>query len=183
MYMAHETAANRPFISIGPATLNDVSELVSLVNSAYRGETSKQGWTTEADLLDGLRTDEESLAEMMNNPAATFLKAVNQDGKIVGCVFLKSMKDEAYLGMLTVSPTCQNTGLGKQLLRFSEQYAKDKGHSSIVMQVISIRAELINWYGRHGYEKTAKRLPFHGDPRFGIPKLPLEFAVLKKFLL
>src|SRR4051794_13241714 len=42
------------FREAGPA---DLGAIVALVESAYRGESSRAGWTTEADLLDGQRTD------------------------------------------------------------------------------------------------------------------------------
>lgn len=169
-------------LHISQAIIADAAELNILVNSAYRGESSKQGWTTEADLLDGQRTDEEMLIEMMSNPKEKILKATSDNG-LVGCVYLKHDIDRLYLGLLTVSPPLQSHGIGKQLLKASEDEAKKLNCRAIYMTVITVRTELIDWYTRLGYRKTDERLPFKtGDPRFGIPKQPIEFFILEKAL-
>lgn len=168
-------------LTISPATLEEVPELVQLVNSAYRGESSKRGWTTEADLLDGIRTDEESMKQLISNPNGIMLECRNEQNKLLGCVNLQKQADQLYLGMLTVSPELQGGGIGKELLQASEDYAKENGFTAIVMSVISIRTELIAWYERRGYQRTGDTKPFpSSDPRFGIPKQALEFIVLKK---
>lgn len=168
--------------NISKATVEDIPQLVQLVNSAYRGESSKLGWTTEADLLEGIRTDEESLKELMNKEGSVLLKYV--DGQhITGCVNLQKQGGQIYLGMLTVAPHMQAKGIGKQLLFASEKYASENNCTSIIMTVITVRNELIQWYQRHGYQLTGERKPFPmSDPRFGLPKQTLEFFVLKKDL-
>ncbi len=165
---------------ITKATLEDVPELDTLVNSAYRGDSSRQGWTTEADLLDGTRTNAEGIAEIIETPGTILLKYVEAD-KILGCVELKNENGKLYLGMLTVQPSLQGKGIGKELLIASEAEAKKQNCSSIFMTVISIRKELIDWYLRHEYKMTGERKPFaFTDPRFGQPKTKLEFVVLEK---
>ena len=166
--------------NISIATEADIPQLNVLINDAYRGEHSKRGWTTEADLLDGSRTDEELLRGMMGNEGSFFLKHTVGE-EILGCVFLKEENNELYLGMLTVSPELQGKGIGKKLLDASEEEARKRNCHSIHMTVISVRTLLIEWYVRHGYLDTGIRKPFHHtDPRFGIPKQPLEFVVLRK---
>jgi len=169
-------------VIIEPATKEDAAELDVLVNSAYRGDSSRQGWTTEADLLDGTRTDAAAIAELTKQPGTTLLKYV-EDGKILGCVELREEKGKLYLGMLTVRPYLQGKGIGKQMLKAAEEEAKKKGITSIFMTVISVRKELIDWYVRHGYLETGEKKPFaFNDPRFGQPKQQLEFVVLEKKL-
>jgi ribosomal protein S18 acetylase RimI-like enzyme len=168
---------------ISKATLNDAAVLVQLVNSAYRGEKSKQGWTTEADLLDGQRTDEAAIIDQLKKPGAVLLKYEAPGGALQACVYLEKQRDNLYLGMLTVAPHLQNSGLGKQLLQAAEAYGREQHCSTIVMTVISERHELIRWYERQGYHLTGESKPFpHGDPRFGIPKQSLMFVVLQKNL-
>ncbi len=163
-----------------PATIDDVLELSNLINSAYRGESAKQGWTTEADLIDGTRTDENGLAEILKNPQATILKYV-ENQKILACVELIREDDKLYLGMLTVSPSLQGKGIGKELLRAAEQEALKQNCNCIFMTVISVRAELIDWYVRHGYVNTGERKPFlTSHARLGQPKQQLEFVLLEK---
>ena len=160
----------------------DAPALDKLVNSAYRGDTSRQGWTTEADLLDGTRTDAAAIIELIETPGITILKYV-ETNEILACVELKKESDKLYLGMLTVKPMLQGKGIGKELLKAAEEEAKKQKCTSIFMTVISVRQELIDWYTRHGYQLTGERKPFaFNDPRFGQPKMKLEFIVLEKKL-
>ena len=167
---------------IKPALESDIPALNMLVNSAYRGESSKAGWTTEADLLGGIRTDEAGLKALMQAPGAFILKYFENDS-ILGCVYLKEEDHKLYLGMLTVAPTLQNKGIGKMLLAAAEEEAHKRNCTAIFMSVISIRTELIHWYKKHGYYDTGITKPFPAnDPSFGIPKQPLVFIVLEKKL-
>lgn len=169
-------------LKFSSAKPENVKALNKLVNSAYRGDSSRKGWTTEADLLEGQRTDEQALLDMISDPNSTILLAL-ADEELRGCVFLKKTKSETcYLGMLTVDPTRQNEGVGAKLLKQSETWGKSQACSEIKMTVISIRQELINWYLRHGYQATGEKEAFpYGDTRFGIPRRQdLEFVVLKK---
>ena len=165
-----------------PAKIEDAPILSNLVNSAYRGDSSRQGWTTEADLLDGTRTDAKAIEYLMGRPGTTILKYVD-NATILGCVELDRKGDQLYLGMLTVQPDLQGRGIGKELLKAAEIEARRHKCTGILMTVISIRRELIAWYIRHGYIDTGHRKPFEvPDSRWGIPKMKLEFVVLEKKL-
>ena len=164
------------------ATLADAPAINQLVNSAYRGDASRQGWTTEADLLDGTRIDEAAVAELIAQPNTTVLTYSEAD-TILGCVELRSEKSKLYLGMLSVAPNTQGKGIGKKLMAAAEDHARSLGIATIFMTVISVRKELIDWYVRHGYQLTGERKPFVvPDTRWGIPKQQLEFVVLEKKL-
>src|SRR5688572_6657668 len=139
---------------ISAAELKDVSELNALVNSAYRGESSRKGWTTEADLLDGIRVDEERLRELIQKPGSVILKYTDAAEKIIGCVHLEKKGDTMYLGMLTVSPMLQSKGVGKELMKTSEVHARQQNCALIYMSVITDRIELIAWYEKYGYKNT-----------------------------
>jgi len=166
---------------IAIASENDIPLLVALMDRAYRGEGSKQGWTSEADLFSGTRrTDETVVYDLMQKPDAIFLKYVNEINIIEGCVFLHKKGYRLYLGMLSVSPTAQARGVGSQLLTAADEHARIINCSSIYMTVISIRTELIAWYERKGYIKTGQVVPFPAEERFGIPTQPLEMIVLEK---
>jgi ribosomal protein S18 acetylase RimI-like enzyme len=165
---------------ITKATLEDVSSLNKLINSAYRGESSKKGWTTEANILEGKRTTEDELVEIIYDRKNTILKYSEND-QIIGCVLLVEKEDELYLGMLTVSPELQNSGIGKKLMQYAEIFAADLGLSKIVMTVISVREELILWYKRNGFVDTGIREPFPISAVFSqTVSEPLEFMVLEK---
>jgi len=167
-------------IFIEPITTSAISSVNQLVNSAYRGESSKAGWTTEADLLDGIRTSEESLTAMIELPGGTMLLAKDVEQQLVGCVFLQVQHNKLYLGMLTVDPQKQGLGIGKKLIQAAEQYGITKKCDKVVMTVIDVRHELIAWYRKSGYLPTGEIKPFPNDPAFGIPRQPLQFVVLEK---
>lgn len=169
--------------SIKIADTTDVPELVNLLNTAYRGESSKRGWTTEAGLIDGeVRTDETSLLKLINKQGSVMLKFCNNDNKIVGCVNLQIQENKVYLGMFSVSPALQGAGIGKRILKMAEEYALCNYIPVIFMVVISVRKELIDWYLRHGYTDTGKKIPFDEDGLSGNHLQPLEFCVLEKSL-
>lgn len=157
-------------------------DLIALVNSAYRGEASKKGWTTEADIIAGdIRIDRSSLNSMLQAKGGTILTCFYEE-RLAGCVYLKEEKEGLYLGLLSVAPHLQGKGIGKKLLEAAETYAAAHQYTYIIMTVIDIRKELINWYEGHGYYLTGETKPFPVDERFGRPVLPLQFAVLKKMI-
>jgi ribosomal protein S18 acetylase RimI-like enzyme len=165
---------------ISTAILSDAPALNKLVNSAYRGDSSKQGWTTEADLLDGTRIDEAALRDLIQKPDTTILIYKKGDS-LLGCVELRKDGAKLYLGMLSVQPNTQGKGIGKKLLAAAEVHAHEQVCTKIYMTVISVRQELIDWYIRHGYQLTGERKPFIvPDSRWGLPKQQLEFVVLEK---
>ncbi len=164
------------------ATVQDAPEIAILVNSAYRGDSSRQGWTTEADLLDGTRTDAAAIEDIIRQPDHWIMKYI-ETGQLLGCVEIHKSGEKLYLGMLTVRPHLQGKGIGKNMLLGAEAEARKLKCRSIYMTVISIRKELIDWYVRHGYTATGERKPFEfNDKRFGQPKIKLEFIVLEKSL-
>ncbi len=170
-------------MSISIADEKDISILVSLMDSAYRGEDSKRGWTSEADLFIGdKRTDKATVTKSLNRPGAIFLKYTNDEGNVEGCVYLHKKESRLYLGMFSVSPSAQGKGIGKKLLAAADQYAKERNCSSIYMTVITVRTELIAWYEKNGYKKTGETVPFPVDERYGIPTQPLEMLVLEKLI-
>jgi ribosomal protein S18 acetylase RimI-like enzyme len=168
---------------ISIATPQDVTALTILLNSAYRGESSRKGWTTEADLIAGeTRVNENMLHEILIMPGSLMLKLENEEGEIVGCVNLQHHGNKLYLGMLSISPELQGKGGGKKLLKAADEYAQFQKMELIYMTVISLRLELIDWYKRHGYHDTGKRKPFPEDPMTGKHMRELEFMVLEKIL-
>jgi len=171
-------------VQILPATPSDIPALLALVNSAFRGDSARQGWTHEADLLHGdLRTDEASLRDLLQQPGGTVLKYCTDTGHMEGCVYLQQKTNELYLGMLTVEPAQQGAGIGKLLLAAAEAHAQQLGCAKIRMRVLSTRHELLAWYERHGYWLTGETEPYAFDHKFGVPTQPLEFVILEKRMM
>jgi ribosomal protein S18 acetylase RimI-like enzyme len=144
---------------------------VGLVDSAYRGDTSRAGWTTEADLLDGPRTDIETVSAVVDAPGSAMLLA-ETDGHLAGCCQLERRPGgEVYFGMFAVRPGLQSRGRGQEILAEAEQLAREEwGAVIMVMTVLAQRRDLIAWYQRRGYRLTGRGGPYpYGDERFGIP--------------
>ena len=163
------------------ATVADITAIKDLLNNAYRGEESKKGWTTEADLIAGdTRTDEAMIAQAMQQNGSVFLTYKDKQQKIIGCVNLQQHDDKLYLGMFSVSPQLQGGGIGKQILLVAEEYAHHLQIKTIYMSVISLRTDIIDWYKRHGYADTGERKPFVEDDITGKHLKPLEFMIMEK---
>lgn len=171
------------------ATLGDVDAVVALVESAYRGDASRAGWTTEADFLDGRRTAADDVFACINRADSLVLLA-ECDAGIMACahVAIEHADGEpgtGYFGMFAVRPNLQASGIGSQVLAEAERIARDEwALPCLRMTVIDIRAELIAYYERRGYRRTGTFKPFpYGDERFGIPRRDdLRFEVLEKDL-
>lgn len=169
-------------MQIERASVDDVDALHRLIESAYRGESSKAGWTTEADLLGGQRTDTEELADILADPAQHMLVMRDEETLVGSILVTQKEQSRAYFGMLTIDPQRQAAGLGRTLLAAGENAARAFGATIMECQVIRQRDELIAWYRRHGYAETGDTRPFPmHDPRFGLPKRDdLVFIVMEK---
>jgi predicted N-acetyltransferase YhbS len=176
---------------INPHDPFDLEAVVALVNSAYRGDSAKVGWTDESDYIDGQRTSVADLsADLAADPAPTLLVVRRQaGGDILACVMIEQVAGSdggkaGYIGMLTVRPDLQAEGLGRTVLEAAERRARADGAERARMTVVSIRDTLIAWYLRRGYHLTGETQPFpYDDERFGLPRVQgLEFVVLEKAL-
>ena len=179
-----DTVVDRVRLSFRSAGAADVNAIVALVESAYRGDVSRQGWTTEADFLDGQRTDPEGVAQVIAKAGSRVLLG-EQAGELLVCCHLEKLGEACYFGMFSVRPTLQGGGVGKQMLAEAERLARAEWKcTKMEMTVISIRDELVAWYERRGYHRTGVFKPFpYGDERFGIPKRDdLRFELLVKAL-
>jgi ribosomal protein S18 acetylase RimI-like enzyme len=165
------------------AGLKEVGAVVDLVHSAYRGDSSRQGWTTEAHLLEGQRTDVAAVREVIEQLGSLLLLALLEDTLVGCCQLVHREATGAYFGMFAIRPGLQGNGLGGAVLAEAERTARAQwGVRSMRMTVIRQREGLIAWYRRRGYEPTGETEPFpYGDERFGVPlRDDLEFVVLEK---
>lgn len=176
-----------PPLRFRAAVSADTDALVALVESSYRGEASRAGWTTEADLLAGRRTGADEIASCLDRPRSRILVAEQPAGdghsELLACAHVAEEDGDGYFGMFSVRPGLQGKGIGKALLEEAERLVRDEWHLRIMkMTVIDVREELIAFYERRGYRRTGIRKPFpYGDERFGIPlRDDLRFEVLEK---
>lgn len=165
------------------ATVADVPAIVDLVESAYRGERSRLGWDTEADLIDGRRTDAGMVGAAVRGDGVV-LVLEDDVGDLVGCCELTGPDGPGgavSLGMFAVDPGRQGAGLGRLVLDHARTVARDRmGARRMELSVIDVRHRLVDWYRRRGFEPTGETRPFpYGDERFGRPRRDdLRFAVL-----
>ncbi|MEO5596231.1 MAG: GNAT family N-acetyltransferase [Lysobacteraceae bacterium] len=190
-----------PLFKFRLATQADVDAIVALVESTYRGDASRAGWTTEADLLEGRRTGADEVATQIARAdsrmllaecvaAVSDIAATQQlDGfagdELLACAQIAIEDGVGYFGMFSVQPHLQNCGIGSALLSEAERIARDEWNLPCMrMTVIDVRVDLIPYYLRRGYRQTGNKKPFpYGDARFGIPKRPdLRFEILEKIL-
>lgn len=182
------SAAAQGGLAFRHATHEDIPALVALVESAYRGDASKQGWTTEADMLGGRRTGPDDIQACIDRPESAILVAerdTDVGSELIACAHVAVEDGAGYFGMFSVRPTQQGGGIGKVVIAEAERIVReDWGLPAMRMTVIDIRDELIAFYERRGYRRTGIKKPFpYGDARFGEPKRDdLRFEVLEKAL-
>lgn len=165
------------------ATEKDIPQLLELVESCYRGDFAKKGWTCESDIVSGARTTKELLKEEIIAPGGSYLMHTDVQGKVIGCVYIKvnTQEKNAFVGSLCVHPTLQSQGLGKQLLEAAEINAREAECSKLCVKVITLRKELINWYEKKDFKFVGELIPLPAGS--GIPKLPLELGTWEKLLI
>ena len=179
-----DAKSNTAALAFRAAAPADVAAVVVLVESAYRGDSGRRGWTTESDLLDGQRVDAAGVEEIIVKPDSRVLLG-ESGGRLLVCCHIEKQDEACYFGMFAVDPALQSGGVGKSTLAQAERVARDEWHCTrMEMTVISVRDELIAWYERRGYRRSGIFKPFpYGDERFGIPKRDdLQFEVLVKAL-
>ncbi len=177
-------------ITLRTAAPADIPAIVALLNCTYRGDASRQGWTSEADLLDGERIDADTVAVDIARPRSVMLLAEERvpgagPRRLLACAHVAAQGDGGYFGMFSVHPERQGAGLGKRMLAEAERIARTLWELPVMrMTVIDLREELIAYYERRGYRRTGRHVPFpYGDPRFGQPRRDdLRFEILEKTL-
>lgn len=180
MLMTNNTFSDK---QISLAKAEDAFAITQLLNKAYRGEEARKGWTTEADIIEGdQRTNNEEVSALIHKDKSDFL-LYKKDEEIIGCINTQVKEGALYIGMLSVEPAFQNAGIGKKLIKASEEFALAHNCTYSYMTVIDIRNELIKFYNRLGYYDTGERIPFVEDAVSGKHLQPLRFMVMKKDLV
>ena len=176
----HQLTMSNQF-NIQPATAYDVPAIIKIVNSAYQGQAGSKSWTSEGHLVSGPRITEENLHNYLQQPDITILRCADEQGIIIGCVLLEKKPDTLYLGMLSVDPQIQASGIGKLLLAQAEEFARQHQYKTITITVIERRVELIDWYKRKGYKPTGNIIPFANPSSTALANF--SFVELKKDLM
>jgi GNAT superfamily N-acetyltransferase len=154
-----------PNIPVRIAQNADAEAVAQLINAAF---------VVERAAFDGDRTDTQGVREFMKK--GTFLLAEDATG-LSGCVYVEIRAERSYLGLLSVSPSSQGTGLGRQLVAAAEKYARAAPCHAMDLRIISPRAEaLLPFYVRLGYVRTGTA-PLPPD---ACPKIPCHYITMAK---
>jgi GNAT superfamily N-acetyltransferase len=154
-------------IEIQRAHAGHIEGVVGLMQRAYRGEESRQGWTSEADLIDGDRTSPSEIAAILDDPNQILLVATSPSSGLIGCAVISRIDPSlggassttCLFGKFAVEPKAQGGGLGKILLAAAEAAASTEFHAQTMqMTVVEQRHELIAFYKRRGYFATGNRV-------------------------
>ncbi|CAK0834629.1 unnamed protein product [Prorocentrum cordatum] len=182
-------SGGRVMVEVRRARKDQAGEITEVVNWAYRGkyEGGDAGaWTTERDIIGGIRTTELDVLEVIascdrSGPRTEILQvATGTSGAVIGTIHAKRVAPGVVeLGLFAVDPDFQSEGVGSHLVKTAEKHAYWKMDAKVaVMYVLTVRTELLSWYGRLGYKATAERVPFPPpEAGVGVPRQPgLEFV-------
>jgi len=160
----------------------DITNLIPLINSAYRGEKTANTWTNESHLFNGVRVDNEKIVNIFNEPNSIIYLA-KLENRIIACIQAKLEANGIHIGLFAVDTNLQSGGVGKRLLEFAENSSSKIYNKAdrFVMEVISTRAELIAYYNRRGYISTNKYIDFPKSELVNQSlKEEIKFLILEK---
>lgn len=148
------------------ATESDLPALTALINAAFKVEA----FFIERDRL----TLDEARAYFANG---RFLLA-KENNALAGVVYVELRGDRSYLGLLSVDPTLQRSGLGRRLMAAAEEFAREMGSHHMDLSVINLRTELPPFYRKLGYSE-AGTAPIHDHMKERV-KQPCHFIRMSK---
>ena len=149
------------------ATSADAPQITAVINAAFR--------IAEEFFVDGNRITQAEVEELLAKGAFLLAEA---DGKLNGCVYVELRGERSYLGLLSVDPTSQQSGLDSLLMIEAERYCRERGSHAMDILIVSLREELPAFYEKRGYVKNGTT-PFPAD----VPtKIPCHFINMSKSL-
>ncbi len=174
-------------LSLRTANSSDIQNLVILINQAYRTNNAAS-WTSEQSIVAGARINEQQLRHFLAQKNVRLFVADIQDNPqqgLLGCIGLTFQQDTVEIGTFCVAAAWQNQGIGRQMLKYAEMQAQEicANLKCYEMFVLDARSELIEYYERCGYVKTAyiENYPIHAN--VGIPLIDLKLQQMKKSII
>jgi ribosomal protein S18 acetylase RimI-like enzyme len=152
-------------LTVRVATTRDASAVSVLITLAYR---------VEDFFVHGDRTSADDVRARMQR--GEFLMLEDAGGALAGCVYVESLGERGYMGMLSIDPGRQRQGLGARLVAEAEARCAQHGCREMEIEVVNLRAELPAFYHRLGYVASGTR-PFPDPDRL---KMPCHFVVMNK---
>ncbi len=134
----------------------DAEGITRLINAAFQVERYFLG----ADRI-GIEEVRDRLVR------GSFILA-EEDGVLTGCVYVEPGGERAYLGLLSVEPSLQGAGRGKQLMDAAEDHCCAAGCRFMDLRVVNLRTELPPYYRKLGYVETGS-MPFPEEVHTIVP--------------
>jgi len=154
-------------VPIRLAAAADAAKITDVINSAFR--------IAEGFFIDGPRI---SLAEVEQLLAKGSFLLAEAGETLNGCVYVELRGERSYLGLLSVDPTYQKSGLGSVLMVEAENYCRERGSRFMDIYIVNLREELPAFYRRRGYVENGTT-PFPEDLT---TKVPCHFINMTKSL-
>ncbi len=169
------------------ANLNDIDNLIGLINQAYRTNTGAS-WTSEQDIVAGDRiNDQQLLDSLCQQNFSLFVAEMVEDLEpaLVACIGLTFRQSSVEIGTFCVNSHWQNQSIGKQVLKYAEKKALEifPAFNHYEMFVLDARTELIQYYERCGYSKTACIESYPIDANVGQPLIDLKLQHMTKLVI
>lgn len=147
----------------GPA---DADRIAALVNRAFLAES----WFKSTD-----RTNAEQVRELLSKG---FFLLLEENARLLACVYLEPRGDRVYLGMLSVERDVQGRGIGRRMMQEAEGFSRRAGHVAIDLRIVHVREELPPYYRRFGYVEAGTE----PAPNFPGVNIPIHFVLMTKSL-
>lgn len=175
-------------VFLRPALITDIAALETLINRCYLFE---EGWTSESELVGGIRTNQDEIRSVIEDDNQHFFvyPQTNSEydnketGELLGCINIGIEEDGAYIGFFAVNPDLQGSGVGTILLEKAEVLAKgylteqclakQKEQNNTVdkkpikMLVLKGRDKMLAYYQRRGYICTGNTQSFSNNDSKG----------------
>ena len=154
-------------VPIRVAAAADAAKITSVINAAFR--------IAEGFFVDGPRISQAEVEQLLVK--GSFLLA-EVDDKLNACVYVELRGERSYLGLLSVDPSCQKSGLGSVLMLEAENFCRARGSRFMDILIVNLREELPGFYRHRGYVENGTT-PFPED----VPtKVPCHFINMTKVL-
>jgi predicted N-acetyltransferase YhbS len=155
-------------VLIRVADLADAAAITSVINAAFRKSRREANYLVDQD-----RIDLHAVQDLLGT--GIFLVAEENQG-VTGCVHVEMKGERSYLGLLSVDPSGQRSGLGSKLMVAAEDYCVKAGSRFMDLQIVNLRKDLPDFYHRRGYIQTGTS-PFTLEAD---PKVALHFVNMSK---
>ncbi len=95
---------------------------------------------------------------------------------LTACVYVKLNGDRCYIGLLSVDPAKQKSGLGARMMREAEDFGRRAGCKFADIRTVNVRPELPLIYRKLGYVETG----VESAAVIKTATMPVHFVIMTK---